>query len=283
MYIIVDSGSTKSDWVILSNKEQKYYSTMGFNPYFHKSETIVNAIKQAHGIYEIRDEVSMIYYYGAGCSSPELNLIIEKALKEVFKQAIIVVDHDLMACALATYNNKPAISCIIGTGSNSCYFDGEKIYEEVPALGYILGDEGSGTYFGKQLLSNFLYHQLPKNIEEDLIKEYQLTKSVIIDNVYMKADANVYIASFMKFIVKHDHDPYIKQMVYDGFKKFMEIHVCCYPNFKEVETHFIGSIAHLFKNELERAANKLGVSIGKVVRKPIEGLIHYHKTHILTK
>jgi glucosamine kinase len=282
MYIIVDSGSTKSDWVVLSNETKQYYSTMGFNPYFHKSDTIIKAILQVEGLSKLKDEVNFIYYYGAGCSSPELNAVIEHALRAIFTKAVIVVDHDLTACALATYENKPAISCIIGTGSNSCYFDGKTITEEVPALGYILGDEGSGSYFGKQLLASFLYKKLPKNIEDDLINEYELTKDKIIENVYMKPDANVYIASFVKFISRHDQEPFFKEMMYEGFKKFMEIHVCCYGNYREVKTNFIGSIAFIFRNELERAASELGISIGKIIQKPIEGLIDYHKKHLIT-
>jgi glucosamine kinase len=281
MYIIVDSGSTKSDWVILDNENTKYFSTMGFNPYFHKEKTIVEAINNCEGLMKVSEKVEAVYFYGAGCSSEELNLIIENALKFVFINAKITVDHDLTACALATYDNRPSISCIIGTGSNSCYFDGEVITEEVPALGYILGDEGSGSYFGKQLLSNFLYKKLPKHIEEDFIKEYNLTKDKIVDKVYMKPNANVYIASFMRFIAKHAEDAYFKEMMYKGFKHFMEIHVCCYSNYKETDVNFIGSIAFLFKNELEKAALELDIQINKIVQKPIEGLVKYHKNHIL--
>lgn len=283
MYIIVDSGSTKSDWVVLSNETKQYSSTMGFNPYFHKSDTITKAILQVEGLSKIKDEVNFIYYYGAGCSSPELNAVIENALREVFIKAVIIVDHDLTACALATYDNEPSISCIIGTGSNSCYFDGTTVFEEVPALGYILGDEGSGSYFGKQLLAAFLYKKLPKKIEQELISEYGLSKDSIVENVYMKPNANVYIASFVKFIAQHAEEPFFKEMMYEGFKKFMEIHVCCYSNYREVKTNFIGSIAFIFKLELERAANELDITIGKIIQKPIEGLIEYHKKHLVTK
>lgn len=254
---------------------------MGFNPFFHNEETIIDAIREVEELYKIRDEVSVIYYYGAGCSSPELNSIIERALKSIYTKARIVVDHDLTACALATYENKPAISCIIGTGSNSCYFDGEKISEEVPALGYILGDEGSGSYFGKKLLSAFLYKKLPAHIEQDLVADYGLTKSTVIENVYMKPNANVYIASFMKFIARHADDEYIKDMVYSGFKDFISIHVCCFSNYREVDVNFIGSIAFIFRQELERAARELDVTIGKIIQKPIDGLVKYHLERIV--
>lgn len=280
MYIIVDSGSTKSDWVVLNDEGKTYYSSMGFNPYFHNEEIIVNAIREVEDLYQLKDDVSVIYYYGAGCSSPKMNATVENALKQVFTNAKITVDHDLTACALATYDNKPAISCILGTGSNSCYFDGEKISEEVPALGYILGDEGSGSYFGKKLLAAYLYKKLPKHIEEDLISDPGITKAGIVENVYMKPHANVYIASFMKFVARHAKDEYIKEMVYNGFKEFISIHVCCYPNYREVEVNFIGSIAFVFRPELEKAAQEFGATIGKVIQKPIDGLVNYHLTRI---
>lgn len=283
MHIIVDSGSTKSDWVVLSNEKKHFYSTMGFNPYFHKSELIVSAINEEEGLSKIKDDVEFVYYYGAGCSSQELNAIIENALRQVFVKAVVLVDHDLTACALATYDNEPSISCIIGTGSNSCYFDGTTVFEEVPALGYILGDEGSGSYFGKQLLAAFLYKKLPKKIELELVSTYGLTKDNIVENVYMKPNANVYIASFVKFIAQHADEPFFKEMMYEGLKKFMEIHVCCYSNYRQVKTNFIGSIAYIFKLELERAADELGITIGKIIQKPIEGLIEYHKKHLVTK
>ena len=248
MYFIVESGSTKSDWVLVDSKNnQSFYSTMGFNPYFHSSDLIETELKKQVDILAVAEEVLGVYFYGAGCSSDEMNKIVEIGLKRIFTNAEIVVDHDLLACAYATYSGNPAISCIIGTGSNSCLFDGEELSEVVPALGYILGDEGSGSYFGKQLLSNFLYHKLPANVEADFIATYKLNKDQIVNHVYREPNANVYIASFMPFIAKHKDEAFFSEMVYQGFKKFMEVHVCCYPNFKETEVHFVGSLSKIFE------------------------------------
>jgi N-acetylglucosamine kinase-like BadF-type ATPase len=280
MFIIVDSGSTKSDWVILDSEyNQTFESTMGFNPYFHDERTIVSAIQENQGIMKNAEKIQAIYFYGAGCSGETLNSIVRNALSVVFFHAKVYVDHDLTACAYATYQGKPAISCIIGTGSNSCFFDGESISEEVPALGYVLGDEGSGSYFGKQLLSQFLYKKMPKHIEADFRKEYDLTKDKIIDKIYMSPNANVYLASFSRFISKHHTEPYFKKMVFDGMKKFLEFHVCCYPNHKEVEVHFIGSIAQVFSEELKNAAADFDINIGQIIQKPIGGLVKYHLNH----
>ncbi len=282
MYFIVESGSTKSDWVLVDSKNnQSFYSTMGFNPYFHSSDLIENELKKHVDILAVADDVQGVYFYGAGCSSDEMNQIVEKGLKQIFRNANVVVDHDLLACAYATYSGKPGISCIIGTGSNSCLFDGKELTEVVPALGYILGDEGSGSYFGKQLLSNFLYHKLPVHVEADFIATYQLDKDQIVNHVYREPNANVYIASFMPFIAKHKDEPFFSEMMYQGFKKFMEVHVCCYENYRDTEVHFVGSLSKIFEAELNKAARELGVSITSIIQKPVTGLVNYHLNYIL--
>ena len=157
MLLVVESGSTKSDWVLVENKTvTNTFKTIGFNPFFHDENTIHNALKENRELYKIADQVNDLFFYGAGCSSEEMNNIIKNAFSKIFTHASIEVEHDLLACALATYEEKPAISCIIGTGSNSCFFDGNQLIEKVPALGYVLGDEGSGSYYGKKLLTDFL-------------------------------------------------------------------------------------------------------------------------------
>jgi len=284
MYLIAESGSTKCDWMLVDGKNnQSFCSTMGFNPYFHSSELIESELLNNFQISTMASLIKGVYFYGAGCSSEELNNIVKAGLSKVFTNATILVDHDLLACAYATYSGKPQISCIIGTGSNSCYFDGEKLSEEVPALGYILGDEGSGSYFGKQLISNFLYHRLPKEIELDFIETYGYTKDDLVEHVYMKPNANVFIASFMPFIAKHKENAFFKDMVREGFKKFIDVHVTCYKNYKEVEVNFVGSISQIFEQELREAADYYSVKIGALIRRPAEALVEYHLKYILNK
>jgi len=282
MYFIAESGSTKCDWMLVDGKNnQSFCSTMGFNPYFHSSDLIETELKKVEKIVAIASDIKGVYFYGAGCSSEELNETVKAGLEKVFVNAKIIVDHDLLACAYATYSGKPQISCIIGTGSNSCYFDGEQVSEVVPALGYILGDEGSGSFFGKQLIANFLYHRLPKEIEQDFIAEYNLSKDDLIEHVYMMPNANVFIASFMPFIAKHKDNPYFKDMVREGFKKFIDVHVTCYNNYKEVEVNFVGSISQIFEQELREAADFYNVTIGSLIRRPAEALVAYHLKYIL--
>ena len=284
MIFIVESGSTKSDWVLLDDKNnQTFYSTMGFNPYFHSSEFIEEELRKNADIIGVSNEITRIYFYGAGCSSAELNKVVFDGLKKIFPLAEILVDHDLLACAYATYSGSPEISCIIGTGSNSCYFDGKEVSEVIPALGYILGDEGSGSYFGKKLLAAYLYHQLSPELALDLEETYGVTKSNIISRVYQEPNANVYIASFMPFISKHADHPIFQKMVEAGLKHFMEVHVCCYPNYKEVEVNFVGSIAGIFRTELQLAADSLSIRIGHVIKSPVNGLVDYHINYLIKK
>lgn len=282
MFFVVESGSTKSDWVLIENKNsQSFYSTMGFNPYFHSSDRIESELRMNSEIMKVADSVKGVYFYGAGCSSVELNQIVEIGLRRIFPNADILVEHDLLACAYSTYDGKPVISCIIGTGSNSCYFDGKNVSEEIPALGYILGDEGSGSFFGKQLISNFLYKRLPREISDDFIQTYNLGKDELIDRVYMRENANVFIASFMPFIAKHKSHEYIKKMVRDGFKRFLEIHVSCYRNYREVEVNFVGSISEIFEEQLREAAIEFGIQIGRIIRRPVDSLVNYHLKYLL--
>lgn len=284
MHFIVESGSTKSDWVLVDSKNnQSFHTTIGFNPYFHSSELITSEIRKNLDIMNVASEIKSVYFYGAGCSSSEMNAIVEQGLKKIFFNAFILVEHDLLACAYATYSGSPVISCIIGTGSNSCLFDGENLSEVVPALGYILGDEGSGSYFGKQLISSFLYHLLPKDIEADFIQTYHLGKESLVNRIYREPNANVFIASFMPFIAKHKDSPFFRKMITDGFKKFMEIHVCCYHDYKNKEVNFVGSISLIFERELNAAGEELGVEIGRIIPKPIHALVQYHLDYVLKK
>ena len=178
MLIIIESGSTKADWLIIKGEKRTLHYTMGFNPFFHNSEFVKETLIKDEVLKEYFNENGEIYFYGAGCSSPELNNVVKDGFLEVFKQATVSVDHDLLAAGLSLYRNKDVIACIIGTGSNSVYFDGKNLSEEVPALGYILGDEGSGSFFGKRILADFLYKRLPSELHAE-VEKLGLTKDEI--------------------------------------------------------------------------------------------------------
>jgi N-acetylglucosamine kinase-like BadF-type ATPase len=283
MILIADSGSTKCDWIAIekSGKEVLRTLTMGFNPYFHSQATISTAIKQNAQLSELQNEVEEIYYYGAGCSSAELNKIVVVALKVSFPKASIVVDHDLLGAAYAAYQGQPNITCILGTGSNSCFFDGTNLTESVPALGFILGDEGSGSYFGKRLIAAHLYGNLPEKINKDFIDTYGLTMQEIVTNVYVKPHANVYLASFVRFISGYKNEPFFSEMLHNGMKDFLQTHVLCYSEAKNTQINFVGSVAFHFKEAIESAAKELGLTIGNVIQRPVDRLVDYHKKYVI--
>lgn len=280
MIIIVESGSTKSDWVVLKKEEAAYYETIGLNPYFHSELEVSAAIMQNELLCNLASDVTKIFFYGAGCSAQHLNEIIRKGIAAVFPYASVHVDHDMKAAAYATFNGVPAIACILGTGSNSCFFDGENVVEAVPALGYILGDEGSGSYFGKQVLTDFLYNRLPFAMQEGLV-DLGWNKDKIIESVYRKPHANVFLASFMPFIVSYKTQPYVVEMVKNGFANFLKYHVLSFSNGKDVPVNFVGSVAHFFQEELKLVCESEGVQFGEVVRRPIDGLVRFHSKNII--
>ena len=281
MIFIIESGSTKSDWVLVDDKsKQTFYKTIGFNPYFHSAELVSSEIKKNKEIIGHASSVKKIFFYGAGCSSEKMNNTIEKGIQSVFKDAEIFVEHDLLACAFATYEGEPGISCIIGTGSNSCHFDGVNLNEEVPALGYVLGDEGSASFIGKRLVSDFLYKRLPAEIAEDFYLTYQLDKDEIITSIYNKPNANVYLASFSRFAGKHMENPYVKMIVREGFAMFADIHIACFEACREVPIHFVGSVGAIFHELLADVLAERGMNLGQIIRKPVDGLIKYHVEYL---
>lgn len=280
MFIIVESGSTKADWMVINGEDEQMLNTVGFNPYFHSEQFILKELVKNDGLFAIKDEVEELFFYGAGCSSPELNNIIKKGLTEFFTKALIHINHDLDACAYACYNDKPTIACILGTGSNSCYYDGTTVSEAIPALGHILGDEASGSYFGKKILADFLYNRLPKEIHEECIR-HGLNKETIIDRVYRKPDANVYIASMMPILIKSKKLTYAQDLIKTGLQEFVDTHIKCYDNFKECDVSFVGSLAYLLSAELKQVCSENDIKLNLIIRRPLEMLVQYHKKDYL--
>lgn len=283
MIFIAESGSTKCDAVFLNEdgSEVQKISTIGFNPYFHNTEFIKKELKKVPEIQKLGKLVTKVFFFGAGCSSPELNQKVVAGLKEGFPNAEIQVDHDLMASAYATYNGKPAISCILGTGSNTIYFDGKKITKGVSGLGYILGDEGSATYIGKKVLAAYLYRILPKHILMDFDATYNLSYEEIRERVYQRPNVNVFLGSFAPFAHKHIAHEFFYTSVYVGFDEFIRTQVLHFEHSREVSIHFVGSIAYHFDNVLQDVMANLNLKMGNILRKPLDGLVHYILHNIL--
>lgn len=275
MILVADSGSTKCDWVLLNEGKQVAYFTIGFNPLFHDAHFIESEIRKNAELLAVSDQVTEVYYYGASVSSPDRKAIVALALGNIFQHAAITVDHDMVGSVYATCGSEPGIACIIGTGSNSCFFDGSNISEKVPALGYILGDEAGGAWLGKQLLRDYLYHDVPDEIALEL-QNMGITKEVIFENVYKKPNANVYLASFARFLGKRQHLVYVQNLIATGFREFIKIHVCKFDNYKEVPVHFVGSVAFFSKDILQKVCAEFDIHLGVITNEPIHGLVNYH-------
>jgi glucosamine kinase len=278
MILIADSGSTKTDWrVIDANKEYEQISTTGINPQYLDTEKI-QSIFETELLPQLKEKnITAVYYYGAGCSSPERNQRVEDALRPVFPTSTIFVDHDLLAAARAVCGHQAGIACILGTGSNSCLYDGKQIVDNVPSLGFLMGDEGSGAYLGKLLIKAYLYRELPDELATSLKNKYNLTKDGILDAVYGSDIPSQYLATFAKFMYEKRKNPIIKEMIYENFEEFFERHVSKYEGFGTIPVNFVGSIAFHFADTLKLVAKKYGAHIGTVISSPSEGLIHYHQ------
>ncbi|MFP3599277.1 BadF/BadG/BcrA/BcrD ATPase family protein [Chryseobacterium sp. SIMBA_029] len=283
MVAIVDSGSTKSDWVILDDFKKVFLKTetIGFNPNFINKELIVPEIEKNSNLVLVKNSITKIFFYGSGCGIKKNCETIEEELLKVFGKAEIIVKEDLMAAAYAAYNGKPAIVCILGTGSNSCFFDGENLKIELPSLGFLIGDEGSGSAIGKQLVRRYFMKKLPVDLHTEFQEEYSLTVEEALKNMYHTTRPNAYLADFNKFVVERKDHPYFQDMVFEEMKSFFEYQVLPYKEAKDAEINFIGSIAYYYENILRSVAAELNLNVGHVVQKPIESLVSYHIKYIL--
>ncbi|MBR9860783.1 N-acetylglucosamine kinase [bacterium] len=277
MIIVADSGSTKCDWILIDRDRKLRAETMGFNPFFHSADFIFEKIAENEVLNSSKERVEEVHFYGAGCSNVgRINIVKEALAKHFINAKIITVEEDLNGAAYATCGNDEGIVCILGTGSNACYYDGQNVIKGQPALGYILGDEGSGAYFGKVLVSSYLYGNLPKELALDLEEYCNPSLDSVLSSVYNEPHANVYLASFMKFISNHKSHEFFENMIYDGMKRFAEIHITHHPNYKNIPVSFVGSIAFYFEDVLKRVAEDMEFNIGNIIQKPIDALTDFH-------
>lgn len=280
MILIADSGSSKTDWrVIHQDHSISQYRGIGFNPYYQKSEEMSALLRQDF-LLQLVDEVQQVYFYGAGCSSDATKAQVTTAIRSIYPNAKIFVDHDLAAAAKSTCGHSPGIACILGTGSNSCEFDGKQIVERRPAPGFILGDEGGGGYIGRQFLKDFINDEMPFEIRQQVMKTYNLTVNEILENVYQKPFPNRYMASFCKFIAEHRSNPYCYMLFYNAFQDFFKQHVLKYKEHKNRPVNFVGSIAFYNSDILRKAAIDAGININIIIESPISGLTLYHQENL---
>jgi glucosamine kinase len=277
MIAIVDSGSTKADWHILENGTIVHQrSTTGFNPFFQNSDYIFESLTRQLSSETWLADLRAIYYYGAGCSDALRCEIVAVALRRLFPQADVFVEHDILASARATCGNQPGIACILGTGSNSSLYDGNQIIDNVTNLGFMLGDEGSGSNLGKKLIQGYFYRELPDDIKIDFESTYQLDKRGFLNQIYGNEKPNVYLASFSTFISAHKDHFYIQNLVNQAFGEFLDRHVRKYKGHNSLPIHFVGSVAYHFKDILRIALSERDLQMGIVIKKPINNLAQFH-------
>ena len=278
MILIADCGSTKIDWCLLNGKDKvAQIFTTGMNALLLTEEEMAKCIHDELLPHIVGYHVDEIYYYGAGIINDEIKDHVRGALKANIATATkIEIESDLLAAARALCGREPGIACILGTGSNSCYYDGEKVVDNVSPLGYILGDEGSGAVMGKLLVGDVLKKQLPEHLCEKFLKEYDMDRNKIITAVYRQPAANRFLAHFAPFLQKNIHEPSIHDLVFRALTSFFMRNVESYPHYKELPVNFVGSIAYVQKPVLLEAAQARGIKVGTIIQNPMEGLIRYH-------
>lgn len=283
MILIAESGSTKCDWVLLDSKGivKLTTTTLGLNPAVLPQEEILKIINSNNKLTQLFNTVESLDFYGAGCGTEIPRLNLKKLLKDLFLNAKVQVQEDLMA-AVYSVTTEPAIVCILGTGSNSCFFDGENVYNASPSLGFILMDESSGNYYGKQLIRDYYYNNMPWEIALKFENEFNINSDDIKLNVYKKPHPNAYLASFAKFIFNtQDQNFYFYNLLNVGVSKFIKNHILCFENATEVPIHFIGSIAHFSESIIKECFKNHNLELGKIIQKPVDGLIEYYRNHKL--
>jgi glucosamine kinase len=275
--LIADSGATKAEWCLLSNGKKKTIITQGISPYFLNTEQISGLLLKEL-IPKLKNiMVDEVYYYGTGCANPANAKSVKKAVQTIFNAATVTVNHDLMAAARALCGRKKGIACILGTGSNSCFYDGKKIIKNSPGLGYVLGDEGSGAYLGKKVIQYYLYGTFDDELRERFDLTYTTNSAEILENVYKKPLPNRYLAGFTKFLADNRGHYMVENIIEDGLNDFFFNHLCKYKEIWTLPVNFAGSVAFGFKDVLQQLCNSYEFELGNIMKNPMEGLVEYHR------
>lgn len=283
MKLVVDSGSTKADWIALDENGNIQFtvSTLGLNPEVLTKEEVLERINERFDIAQNKEEVRELYFYGAGCGTDRMKNHLADILQEYFSNAHVEVKEDTYAAVFATTpRGEKAIVCILGTGSNCSYFDGAVLHQRIQSLGYLVMDDCSGNQFGRHLIRSYYFNTMPKELAEIFEKEYDLDADAIKHNLYKVPNPNAYLATFAKFLIQHKDHEFIQKIVLNEMQNFVDLNIKQFENSKDVPVHFIGSIAYYLKEELDMILTKNGLKLGNIFRKPIDGLIHYHSVHV---
>ncbi|MBT8394786.1 MAG: N-acetylglucosamine kinase [Flavobacteriaceae bacterium] len=281
MIAVIDSGSTKSDWIIVDRQGKQLFDkvrTKGLNPAILSERKLIKNIKKSETLVEQKNNITHIYFYGAGCGTEKPCLMLKNVLQEFFTNAKVEVNEDTLAAVYSTINNnEPAVVCIMGTGSNCSYYDGNKLHQKVKSLGYTLMDDASGNYYGKQLIRDYYFGHMPGKLRAAFGHEYNMDSDFIKYNLYKLPNPNAYLASFAKFMFLNKDSEYVTNLLKKGIRLLAKNMILQFKEeLKTVPVHFAGSIAYFSQEEVKEVANELGFRVGNFVRRPIEGLVDYH-------
>jgi len=279
MKLIVDSGSTKADWIAIDDHGKILFTTqtLGLNPEILEGDQIIERLDDRFDIQQNKKLATHLYFYGAGCGTDRMKIALKEVFQNYFINAQIVVEEDTYAAVYATTpKGEKAIVSILGTGSNCSYFDGTVLHQKVQSLGYIVMDDSSGNVYGKELIRKYYFNKMPKELAVEFEKEYNVDPDFIKNKLYKEENPNAYLATFAKFLIQHKDTEFCQKIIRKGMKSFIKNYVMQFDNCREVPVHFVGSIAFYLKEELERAFDKYDLQLGNVLRRPIDGLISYH-------
>lgn len=279
MKLIVDSGSTKADWIAIDDEGKVLFTTqtLGLNPEILERDQIIARLDDRFDIQQSKKTATHLFFYGAGCGTDRMKISLSAVFQDYFPNAEIVVEEDTYAAVYATTpKDQKAIVCILGTGSNCSYFDGTQLHQKVQSLGYIVMDDCSGNVFGKELIRKYYFNKMPKELATELEKEFNMDPDFIKNKLYKEENPNAYLATFAKFLIQHKETEFCQKIIKKGMKTFVKNYIQQFDNCNEVPVHFIGSIAYYLKEELQVVFDKYNLELGNVLRRPIDGLISYH-------
>lgn len=281
MVLIADGGSTKADWIALDDTKKEVFrtTTLGLNPSVLTKDEMLSTINSANNLLKIQNDTLQVHFYGAGCGSPKAAKSLQNVLKSIFKKATVFVSEDTLAAVYASTGKNPGIVCILGTGSNSCYYDGKDMITTAPSLGYTIMDEASGNYFGKKLLRDFYYNKMPKKIASAFKTSFELDTDTVKINLYKKLYPNMYLASFAKFMLEYRDEKYVRKMIKKGVQEFFKYRILPFEKNSQTPIYFIGSIAYYFQDILDNVASKNNLSITNVIQRPIDNLVNFHRNN----
>ena len=284
MILVVDSGSTKTDWIALNDKGEEIFSTqtLGLNPQMLSDEILNERIKNNFDIYKNRKSVNKLFFYGAGCGVDSSQDRILKVFKLIFVNSKFDIKEDTYAAVYSAVDiGKPSIVNIIGTGSNCSYYNGSKVIQKVQSLGYVLMDYASGNYYGKYLIRAYYFNKMPEKLRKEFSEKYDLSPNTIKNKLYREENPNTYLAGFAKFLIENKEDEYFKEIIFKGLERFIDYQILQFDDFSKVDIHFVGSIAFYLKDEIIKIGKKYNLNTGKFIKRPIVGLVDYHKRNIL--